>query len=126
MLVVNILFSLMIHIRAESSGYILNVQNTLSMSNNTKTVREYMISQGKHHGLKSGQKYAVIRNFFIKDPFRWDQSRVEKVPVGIVKITEVFEGFSMATEVPLRSGPSKMISDMFIIQGDSIELIAHK
>lgn len=102
---------------------IFDVRNTLALSDDEPTYKDYYLNAGSERGLKAGMVITVTRSQALYDSYQNKSPGELRVEVGQVKLIHVQKGISVARDYADVSRVSHPILDYdFVMIGDELDL----
>lgn len=102
---------------------VFDVRNTLALSDDEPTYKDYYLNAGSERGLKAGMVITVTRSQALYDSYQNKSPGELRVEVGQVKLIHVQKGISVARDYADVSRVSHPILDYdFVMIGDELDL----
>lgn len=102
---------------------IFDVRNTLALSDEEPTYKDYYLNAGSERGLREGMIITVIRKLALYDSYQNKSPGELEVQVGKVKLIHVQKGLAVARDYADISRVSHPLLDYdFVMVGDSLDL----
>jgi hypothetical protein len=103
----------------DSTIVVFDIQKTLPLSRDEKSVKNYFLSGGIENGLKKNMLISVYRRQLIQNEFHQKSEKNVLIPVGTLKIIYVIEGLSIARLHQLDS--NSLLEYDTIMKGDILK-----